>query len=97
MCEVLGFIRFESQTHDEVYWQHTIPHTTIAIRVMSGLSASGEILTREHMGIRIYLMDLITNSQIEKPMRVRRTRDSLRNIRERVGILWRKVQAKATR
>ncbi|MNR94432.1 hypothetical protein D3C71_899270 [compost metagenome] len=88
MVQTMGFQEFQRDATGEVYWQTSIPRTPYSIQVRSGMKPDNTYTPAPDIGIRVYLIDTVTHASIVPHIRVRRTEHSLRNVREKVGILW---------
>lgn len=88
MVRTMGFRR-TLIVNGEVAWETDVPRTPYVIQVRSGFDANGRTLPPPTLGIRIYLLDSRTMESVVPFIRVRRTQHALRNVREKVGHLWR--------
>ena len=88
MTRTMGFQEFQ-RDNGEVIWQISVSRTPYSIQVRSGMRADNSYLPTPDIGIRIYLIDTVTQAVIVPIVRVRRTQYALRNVRERIGHLWR--------
>ena len=88
MVETMGFQEFCRDETGEVFWQTSITGTKLAIQVRSGMRGDNSYTPAPDIGIRLYLIDLTTQAAVIPVVRVRRTEHSLRNVREKVGMLW---------
>ncbi len=87
MVRTMGFQEFERE-NGEIYWQTSITRTPYSIQVRSGMRRDNSYTPAPDIGIRVYLIDTLTSASIVPYIRVRRTEHSLRNVREKVGVLW---------
>jgi hypothetical protein len=89
MVRTMGFQR--SVVDNEVCWTTNVPRTPYVIQVRSGFDVDGNSLPPPLLGIRLYLLDSRTLESIVPFVRIRRTQHALRNVREKVGLLWRQA------
>ncbi len=87
---MVNTMRFQEFTrhNDEICWQQSVPRTPYSIQVRSGMRADNTHTPAPDIGIRLYLVDTITLDSVVPLIRVRRTEHSLRNVREKIGFLF---------
>ena len=91
MVTTMGFQEF-MRANGEIFWQTSIPRTPYSIQVRSGMREDNSFLPTPDIGIRLYLVETISLAPVVPLVRVRRTEHALRNVREKVGVLWKTAQ-----
>lgn len=87
MVHTMRFQEFQ-RGNGEICWQTSIPRTPFSVQVRSGMRDDNTYTPAPDLGIRLYLIDTVTFASIAPIVRVRRTEQALRKVREKVGVLW---------
>lgn len=87
------FKEIELPTTGEICWNGIVPQTQLMIQVRSGITNNGKTLPKVDRGLRIFIIDIITQTPVIQPIRVRRRgKFTLDRLREQIGALW--IQAR---